>query len=179
MRDEKGFSLIELIVTVALMAVIMAVVVIGMGAMTGMHARECAKDLDAALDQEKNYALTKSGSVDCYMELKKEADGFYVEFYVPDKPVAKPEDITYILIDRKKIGKASVSIVCTFEGGATQEIDESRSVKFYFNRVSGAFKECEYGASKAFCREIRVTKNRVYLLSLVPATGKHTMVRES
>ena len=80
MRDEKGFSLIELIVTVALMAVVMAVVVIGMGAMTGMHARECAKDLDAALDQEKNYALTKSGSVDCYMELKRKRTVFMRNF---------------------------------------------------------------------------------------------------
>lgn len=180
MRDEKGFSLIELIVTVALMALLMTGVFIGLGALTGMHARECANDLDTALDQAKNYALTKSGGLDAYMELSKEADGYYVTFYVPDKPVVKPgETASYVQIDRKKVGNASVKITCRFKGGANIEIGTS-TVKFYYDRISGAFKEAEYGVGFSdFCQEIRIKKHREYVLKLVPATGKHTLTRES
>lgn len=180
MRDEKGFSLIELIVTVALMAVLMTGVFIGLGALTGMHARECANDLDTALDQAKNYALTKSGGLDAYMELGKDTDGYYVAFYVPDKPVVKPgETATYLLIDRKKVGNASVTITCNFKGGASVAVADS-PVRFYYDRVSGAFKEAEYGVGLSdFCTEIRVEKNRLYVFTLIPATGKHILERVS
>lgn len=180
MRDEKGFSLIELIVVVALMALLMTGVFIGLGAMTGMHAKECANNLDTALDQAKNYALTKSGGLDAYMELSKETDGYYVTFYVPDKPVVKPgETASYLQIERKKIGRASVDISCEFKSAGRIMLNEGSAVRFYYDRVSGAFKETQSGGISDFCEEIIIDKHRKYKITLVPATGKHTLKRES
>ena len=179
MKNQRGFSMIELIVTVALLALTMTAVVIGLGALTGQHARECSRNLDAALGQAKNYAMSKSGSADAYMELNKTSDGYYADFYIPDKPLAKPEDVTYTLVEHKRLGKKDIRITCFFEGGTQVLIQDGTSVKFYYDRVSGAFKQAQSGTLTDYCNRILVEKGRKYRLDLVPATGKHTLVRES
>ena len=84
MRDDKGFSLVELVVVIAIMAVMGGVLIYSFSLVTGQEARQCASNLSTALNKAKNVALTKSGSSDAFMELSRETDGGYVvQYFVP------------------------------------------------------------------------------------------------
>ena len=89
MKDDRGFSLVELIIVVAIMAVMGGFLFYGFSLLTGQNAKECANDLAAALNKEKNQALTKSATVDCYLELMHKSDGYYVRYYIPASAIAK------------------------------------------------------------------------------------------
>lgn len=198
MKDNKGFSLLELLVVIAFIAVMGTFVFVGMGLLTGQYARECANDISAALSKEKSYSMTRSATVDCYMELLyKESDGYYVRYYQPASAVATGKDTSgvlkgddWVLAEEEKVGKSSVSVTCTLNAnGSTQDvtIDDSNSVKFVYDRTNGALKEViqsdgatlgiKEGADKAICKSITIKRGKTYEITMHSATGKHELTR--
>ena len=185
MRDNKGFSLIELVVTVALMAIVTGFLAYSFSLVTGQEAKQCAGNLSTALDRAKNYALTKSGSSDAYMELLKEPGGGYVvQFFVPAKPWQKNAVIgtaDYVLQDTLDVGKSAVQITCLFEDGSTFSISQSSHLRIYYDRISGAFKKAVWvdGGTEVegSCRSITIERGKKFELTLVEVTGKHSLDR--
>ena len=106
MNNNKGFSLVELIIVVAIMAVMGSFIFFSFGLLTGQDARKCANNISTVLDKEKNYALTKSTEVDCCVEISLGSDGYYATYYVPDKAVGG----TPVQIEKQEIGKKSVLV---------------------------------------------------------------------
>lgn len=193
-EDNRGFSLVELVIVIAIMAVMGAFYFLGNALLTGQYARECANDISTALNKEKNYALTRSATIDCYMELVKDTDGYYVRYYQPKNAIVKgdtPSD-DWVLADEEKVGKSSVEVVCTFRdnGGSvlsSAQIGTAQSVKFVYDRISGAFKPVvisdgatsgiESGGTVFSTADIEISGGRIYDIEIYYDTGKHVLTR--
>lgn len=189
-EDNRGFSLVELVIVIAIMAIMSAFIFIGSALLAGQYARECASDISTALSKEKNFALTRSATIDCYMELVYDTDGYYVRYYQPKNAIVKgdtPSD-DWVLADEEKVGKSknSVSVLCTFDDGSVVSIGTGQSVKFVYDRISGAFKETVEsdgaspgvgGASTTHCTLITVKGGRTYDITIYTDTGKHVLTR--
>lgn len=179
-KNNQGLSLIELIVVVALMGIIGTIAITSFGLLNGQEARECAENISAALDKGKIYSMTKSGTLEAYLEITKKSDGYYVQYYIPKKAVAVQNAGEWVLCESSKIGKASVEMVCSFETGGDRTISEGVILRFYFDRLTGAFKKTMIigpYTEEFYCKTIRVSKGKSYQLDLVPITGKHTLKR--
>lgn len=190
MKDNKGFSLVELIIVVAIMAILLGMVFYSFSLMVGQYARECANNTSAVLDKEKNYALAKSATVDCYVEIvKRENDGYYARYYVPKSAITQNE---WVLEEEQKLGKHKVEMTFTLENTGDVTLDADTSVKIVFNRSSGAFKGAVVddgsdgdagslpdmsapGIEK--CTKITIIHGRTYEIQLYPSTGKHVLSR--
>lgn len=182
MRDRNsGFSLVELIVVIAIMAILVGVATYSFALVTGKEAGQCANNLGTALDKAKNYALAKSGSTDAYLLVKYDSDeGYIAEYYVPDSPIATAGNCH--LVESEKLGKKSVEVTVELDGVGFISLDDSKELRVYFNRITGAFKEAELvsGGSvihTAYCNKIEVKRGKQYELDLIAATGKHTITR--
>ena len=83
-KDNKGFSLVELIVVIAIIAVFIGILVLSLSVLFGVQARECAQKISGQMSE------TKAGSMSRFdetMNLKYvgktppdyPTDGYYVE----------------------------------------------------------------------------------------------------
>ena len=207
MKDNKGFSLVELVIILAIIAALGSAMFYSFTLMTGQYARECANNLSAALDKEKNYALTRSASVDCYMEIVKDGNSYVARYYVPESAIAEGSDLTgngadWLYAEELKIGKSRVNISYKIGSGSEITIDDDTSVKFVYNRISGAMKAIvesdasEPAAAGGMRRGyippntdssvhtlngdkviITLLNGRKYEIEVYTATGKHVLSR--
>ena len=198
MKENKGFSLVELVIVIAIMAVIGSAIFYSYMLIVGQYPRECANNLSSSMDKAKNYALTRSASVDCYMELAKNNKGYYVKYYVPKNATAPGHDVNtgafqpddWELTEEVNIGKKMVHVNCEFYNGSTKvktvEINDTDSVKFVYNRITGALKGIGDAASDYGLNSIdgnytdvyiKVEYSRKYEIHLYTATGKHVLSR--
>ncbi len=193
MKDNKGYSLVELVIVIAIISAIGGMAIYSISLLIGQYARECANNTSAVLDKEKNYALTKSATIDCYVEIvMRDDDGYYARYYVPGSAITKNN---WVLIEEQKIGKKSVSMVATLMNSGTGvsrdvTIDSDTSIKIVYNRSSGAFKGTveSDGSDTGYlpsmgdigneqCTKIMIEQGREYEIQLYPATGKHVLSR--
>lgn len=180
MRDNKGYSLVELVVVIAIIAIIGGAFAYTFVMVFNQQAKEGANGISLSLDKAKTYAMTKSGSSDAYLEISKASGGDYiVRQYVPVNPTSPSS--TYELAEEEELCDKSVSIVCHMKDGSFYEITDTCKIKIYFDRVSGAYKKAvvdDGGAGKTeYCSKIEVKKNATYLLTLISSTGKHKLER--
>lgn len=174
-KNNKGFSLVELIVVIAIMSVLLGIFVYSISLVSGRDAQKCANNISDALDQAKSYAMAKSGSTDAYMEIRKMGNNFYIaEFYVPNSPV---KDTGYTLIDTEKLGSGNVKISCNV-GGSSYEIQGANKLKVTYDRLNGSFKQANIAGNTGKLQSIVVTRGRTYQLTMVQSTGKHTLERK-
>lgn len=186
MKENRGFSLVEVLIVVAIMGIMIGFVFIGLPLLTGQHARKCANNMSAALGKEKNYALARSGTADCYMELLLDADGYHIKYYIPKNAVVDGSlDSDWVLAEDETIGSAQVDVSCNFDDGTSAVIKSGQSVKLIFDRADGSFKEAvrsdgtALGTSggSAHCTDITFDRGKKYVITLYPDTGKHVLER--
>ena len=77
---NKGFSLIELIVIVAIMGVMLAVGGYSLTAISSANAKQCAKELEAGLISTRTQSYSRdTGATIATVSFYKETDGIYME----------------------------------------------------------------------------------------------------
>lgn len=156
-HDQRGFSLVELIVAVAIISILIGVGVRNLGVVQKYRVRECQDKLINAIQAHKIDALSKSvkngsgsqcsdvTSMDSYLEIKRDNGFYYVTSYMPGTNRATTK------ISKSKAVKISYTV-----GGSATEIADGTSLYIGFNRATGAFLPYTNSPSKEYIEEIAV-----------------------
>lgn len=186
MRDERGFSLVEMIVVIAIISIIGAGAYSMLGLMNGKYAKECATKTQAALSQTKVTAMSKSKGAalyDVYIRIYTDANGsIYLDSVTGH---GTPGEFR----TTEKIGNAKVTVravkgrVGTEASDCTVALDDSNEIIIAFDRADGTFNEvlsAQDGVKETdiYWKRIVFSQGSVdYVLELVPVTGKFSLLR--
>ena len=162
-RNNKGLSLVELIVVVAIMGVVMVGGVVTLGLIHNASAKEASAKLNSALNKTRTEAMSKaSASVEIY----EGADSkYYADYYI----AGTKRETVYI-------GSSRVDISYMDTNG-TNDIEDDDKLIISFDRETGAFLPIgSAGNVNVYCREIYIESgHKTYTIQCEKLTGKTTV----
>ena len=158
-KNNKGFSLVELIVIIAIMAVLAVSVISYIGMIGNSQAKKCAKELASHISQTKVCAMSRSNAS---MTIYADDTGVYVKTVQGDT------------VETEKIGDKGVKVTYRdVRGSSTYTAvgtTEAMGLVLEFDRASGA---CKKMASGKYCYGFTITSgSSTYTIDLEPLTGK-------
>ncbi len=173
-RDNRGLSLVELIVVIAIVMVLTGAAGFGLSLLVGTEARQAVYKMEAQLNDVKTGTLTKAGEdlLLRYIEVpdKKsnpsgyeawalkgvEQSGYYADkclyTIVINSPDGSPGSVTSMMqhySDKHEysyIGAQKVEIEVFYSGGSIK-LDPGNAVMIRYNRRTGALYDIEVGTS--------------------------------
>lgn len=165
-KDNRGLTLVELIVVIGILAALAGAATIGVGLITGRSADKCASRLQTVMQNDR---ITTMGRLETGMRIYMDAQGY---IYVDE--VIKVDETTTETVTTQ-VGAAGVSIWYKITGEASyRELTAGNDLLLSFDRASGAFKDLTaMGLPGHYCEEIKIEKgNRIKILKLSYLTGK-------
>jgi prepilin-type N-terminal cleavage/methylation domain-containing protein len=124
---NAGFTLLEMIVVVAIMAIGLGLVSMSVNTIFSLEMKRCVKEITSELGKEKVTAMTRAGNV--YMRLYKTGDGIHIDKYENDKR-----------IETIDVGSAKIAITCHIGSDPTGTPLDADGIIIAFNRNNGSFK---------------------------------------
>lgn len=147
--NNKGFSLLELIVTISVMLVLVGIAVATVAVLDSSYVQ----DAERGIKDYVSMARTKSMSVaakDWYMSVSKEDSDYYAYLYkVVEKKVEEggvlvtKEEIS--LFEKKKLG-AKLDIYFGNDTTSMTKVDDDNPLKIYFDPSTGKVKMVTVGS---------------------------------
>lgn len=123
MKRNEGFSLIELIVVLAILAVLSTAAVMGIGMVSGWRINQCVSLLDSGLKETRMNALSRETA---YLIVSCDTDGNY---YMEQNKHTK-----------EKLAGNKIRITYTTDAQTgTEEITPEQPLILSYDRASGAF----------------------------------------
>lgn len=162
-QNNKGFSLVEIVIVVAIMAILVGAVSYGLSFSSGKPADECARKLASCMQHARTATMGKFKTT---ITIRKDADGIWADETITnaDKDSGGAGATT---TTTTKIGDAKVNISFSESGDVA-----STPVSFEFNRGSGALTTYADKAVVSFTVSKASTTKTV---EIVPITGKITV----
>ena len=165
-NKNNGVSLVELIVIIAVMAILSTGALSMIGLLTGRAARECAQDTVSALSRIRVLTLSKSGGApdsglasdaDVYLEIINSGDG-----YIYIRQIVNGENV-----DEIKVSAPSVNIYAVVGGNG---IDlTGQDIRIAYDRSTGAF--LKY-SDQGYMTALIFDQGKTYTIQMTPTTGK-------
>lgn len=159
-KNHKGFSLVEMIVILAIMAIVTA----GAGAMIynykSWNVSKCMQEIDVGLAEAKVDCMSKvSGG----LLLSRGSDGcYYMKISSGEEEKISDEEVRIYYSDS--------------DGHSDIEITDTKTLFISYNRATGAFEPIDTNAAgtSVYCKEIKITRaGRTVVITLEKTTGKH------
>lgn len=168
-KDNAGMSLVEIVVVVAIIAILTGVGSYGIGQVSGFRARECASYISSSLTQNKIKTLGKATTTgNIAWDLYRVDNDFYVRTVIDADKGAAAESY----VDQKKINEGKLKV--GYSDSATGDpvwLGDGEKIRLCFNRSSGAL--CETSGAVTSIKRIVVNYGRkTYTIELKPLTGK-------
>lgn len=163
-KNNGGFSLVELIVVIAISVVLIGAATISIRSVMGVEVKQCARNIESIINKTRVTTMGKSSTV---LEIKKESsDGAY--YYILTETDGKGNTKT----SKEKIGKSRIDVYYSMEdnySGKTQ-LSGSDKIVLQFDRSSGAQKP---DANGKCCSRIWIQKNSTEkVITIYKETGK-------
>lgn len=174
-----GFSLIELIVVIAIMAVTVGMVGISVSVLNGKKISKCADDIVATVEMTRVLTLGKEqNAVECVIDYDSAEKNYIARVFQDGAEVSSrivgsfPVDIR-IYFDGEAAGYELIQV-----SGSDYAASQTQGLHLMFDRASGAFYQNTNkagGAVKKYCKKIVLTEgSRKIEINLVGKTGKIT-----
>ena len=176
-NKNGGFSLVELIVVIAIMAVLTGIASMSLASVMGVSVKQCARDIQSAANQTRVSTLGKDEVIMTITKgnKAKSSEAYYCTIVTKD-------GLGKTIENEEKIGKSNMDITYVLsdsKGNKTSDItlDDTHSLTIKFNRGTGAMAPCmkSDGSSGGdyYCMQIKVKKNSTEkIISFYPETGK-------
>lgn len=188
MKKNRGFSLIELVIVVAVIGILLGILVPSINLLPGYRCREAEGKLCAALDQTRSNAMNYLVGV---VHLYRDGDtgDYFVEYYTNN---GKNE---VVLKDRDRIADRKVSVTLGLDGGTPDVEIGSEGIWLSYRRDTGAFRplleKCpviedveadgvnpapsvHFWESEKYCTSVRVASgSRKRIICLYPESGHY------
>ena len=174
-NKNGGFSLVELIVVIAIMAVLTGIASMSVASVMGVSVKQCARDIQAAANQTRVSTLGKDEVIMTLTKGKKSDEAYYCTIVAKDSLGNSTEN-------EEKIGKSNLDITFVLsdsKGNKTSDIklNNTNSLTIKFNRGTGAMAPCMQSDGSSggdyYCTQIKVKKNKTEkIISFSPETGK-------
>lgn len=161
--SNKGFTLVELLVVVAIIAICTAIMEASLSTISSSQAHECANEIGSLLSQCRIRAMSRSANV--YVKLYRDASGNLRADYVENNAVVSSD-----AVGGTRCGASYTA------GGVETPLDSSgRALYLSFARDTGAFRTLQpdgINDAASPCTSIEVSGGgRIYTVSFFIATG--------
>lgn len=170
--NNKGISLIEVIIIVAVMGIMTGGIVLTFSIVNSVNTKGTAESVDSALEKVKTESMSKEKQT--YLVIYKSSDASYEGYYMTsttdkDTFIKTPET-------NKKIAAKNLSFVVNLSDGTSVDI-ASNCIFISFDRASGAFGSCFVGDAlieHSGPKSIVISGGgRTNSIQCIPETGKH------
>lgn len=161
-KNNKGFSLTELIVVIAIMGVVMVGGVISTGLLYSASAKEASSKLNSALNKTRTECMSKSSAS---VLIEEKADSKYYLTY----------EISGNEQEAALFGDGRVVISYKDSGDDVTTIAGDNKLLISFDRETGAFKSIST-TETLYCKEIYIEAgHKTYTIQCERLTGKTTL----
>lgn len=165
MKNNRGFTMIELMVVIAIVGILAMVITTSTNSYYLAQAKEFANEYNALLSRCKVDTLS-GANAPTYLTLSKKDDGFYGELYEGGELVAS-----------KKLGGNNLSCNVTI-GGSVSAVSGGNTLALAFDRSSGAVLDKNGVQSKCTLVSIITNDGGGYAVEITPTTGYHKVVKK-
>lgn len=162
--NNRGYSMVELIIVMAIIAAIMSGVFFSIILIFSANAKSTANDIQRSIGDCK---ITTMGRAAAYMELYRDAsnENVYTKMYIWDNSAGG-----YVGSEPQKVGPVRVTVKYMASGGAETELLAGDKIEIWFDRATGGFKEDAGGNFYELIRVEGGSKN--YEIRMTKLTGK-------
>lgn len=188
---NRGFTLIELIVVIAVMTILLGIAIPSLNSILGFRVNRAANSIASALDKTRTEAMNRLVGE---MKLEKRVDGYYISYYLDRGKAGRKSDVQQD--QPEKIAPARTQISYSVNGGNESVLQEGQSIIITYDRATGAFlplqdntwsqndilstltagNDIPLKREGNYCTQITVRSGSRYkTLQLIQETGKYTM----
>lgn len=154
-KNNKGLSLVEVVVVLAIMAILTGIITISLGPSVSKPAEEAA---EKAMNAMNSCRVTTMG--------KKEAS---LEFHINNGVVYVKETVEGVVVKDLPISEKSVNVTYKYKSGVEMDLATSPLI-IKFDRSNGGFLPA---SGTEYCSEMTFSKgSREVKLKLYDITGK-------
>lgn len=114
MKNNKGYSLIELVVIVAIIAVLAGGTMISVQLINGYYAKECAKNLESQINKVQILNMARKTTE---LEFGQDTQGYYYAQITENKGTPQEH------IEKKQIGRKSLKITYSMDSTDSNEFE--------------------------------------------------------
>ncbi len=160
----KGFSVIEVIICLAIMAVLSTGAVSLASHIKYANTKKCVKLLNQELETARMTAMSKAGNWQLYVYRKE--DGIY--YYLSNSGLNKEKG--------EKVGGKKIHLYYKKKGETEQELTsvDSSLVQIQFSKNTGAF-IAESGSCIYETLRVATVGTNGHVIKLIEVTGKHIL----
>ncbi len=149
--DNRGFTLTELIVVIAILGVLAGALTASVGQISSKQTRKFVNDCNVLISRCRVETLSGAPADTTFVKLYKDGDYYYVSFTKGGRE-----------LEKQKL--ESKNAECTYKLSGTDTDPATTPLTLSFDRTTGALKQ--------ECTQICVSGQKI---TLVPATGYHTI----
>lgn len=133
-QKNKGFTLVEMVITVAIFAILLGILVPSLNSILGFRTQRAANSIASALDKTK---IEASNRLVGEMKLEKLDDGYYISYYLDRGKVGSESNVEQD--QAEKIAPARTLISYVTDDNETHQMKTGDSIVLTYDRATGGF----------------------------------------